>query len=87
MYITMGMEEDMKLSEMFIGQIVMMEEPSTCRSAYIPEVGHVVNLALEHDVSIAIGATTPMRVLPVVKFIGEDLPRKVSPHCLCKYKE
>jgi hypothetical protein len=77
----------MKLSEMFIGQIVMMEEPSTCRSAYIPEVGKVVDIALEYDVSIAIGATQPMRVLPVIHFIGECLPRKVNPANLCKYKE
>jgi hypothetical protein len=83
----MNMEEDMKLSEMFIGQIVMMEEPSTCRSAYIPEVGKVVDIALEYDITIAIGTREPLRVLPVVHFVGENLPRKVNPDCLCKYKE
>jgi hypothetical protein len=80
----------MKLSEMFIGQIVMMKEKSDCRDSRIPEVGKVVDIALEYDVSILIGhssSTDKIRVLPVVHFVGEQVPRKVSPHNLCKYKE
>ncbi len=79
----------MKLSEMFIGQIVMMVEKSDCRDSRIPEVGKVVDIALEYDVSILIGSssTDKFRVLPVVHFVGESTPRKVSPHNLMKYKE
>jgi hypothetical protein len=86
-YITMDMEEDMKLSEMFIGQIVMMKEPSTYRSTLIPEVGKVVDISLQYDMSIAIGTHDPIQVCPVVHFVGENLPRQVNPACLCKYKE
>lgn len=79
----------MKLSEMFIGQIVMMANKSEWRDHRIPEVGKVVDIALAYDSSILIHSSSSdkIEVLPVVHFLGEDLPRKVNPANLCKYKE
>ena len=81
----------MKLSEMFIGQIVMDSSPNreSVRGNIIPRVGHIVDLSMEYDAWLLPRCpnSTTLRVFPVVKFVGEEVPRKVAPHQIEPYKE
>lgn len=77
----------MKLSEMFIGQLVQMKEKSEFKK--LPEIGKVVDIALEYDTDILLNSQSDIsftEVLPVVHFVGETVARKVNPVNLEKLK-
>jgi len=76
----------MKLSEMFIGQIVML---NGYEKEQIPLVGKVVDIALQYNTKILINSNSDNKidVLPVIHFVGETIPRLVNPANLEKYKE
>ena len=78
----------MKLSEMFIGQIVMMPK-SEWKDPVVPVVGKVVDITYEHDFYFqnACGLGREIHVRPVVHFLGEDQPRAIDPGKLETYKE
>jgi hypothetical protein len=76
----------MKLSQMFIGQIVMDIEQKDSR---IPKVGTVVDIALQYDSEIIIdfGSKGKIPVVPVIHYVGEQFARKVNPANVKPYKE
>lgn len=78
----------MKLSEMFIGQIVMMPR-SEWRDPIVPMVGKVVDITYEYEPAFmnSCGLGREVRVMPVVHFLGEDQPRAISPGSIEKYQE
>ncbi len=78
----------MKLSEMFIGQLVMMKKEDWL-DPRIPAVGKVVDIALEYELSTILKCppSRDIRILPVIHFVGEDQPRRVNPAILFPYKE
>ena len=81
----------MKLSEMFIGQIVMVPR-SEWKDPDFPVVGKVVDIAYEYGGSFAMGGCGVMvgreaRVVPVVHFLGEGEPRTIDPSKIEKYTE
>jgi len=76
-----------KLSEMFIGQIVMVPK-SEWNDPNLPMVGKVVDIAYEYEHSSSIcNLALEVHVRPVVHFLGEDQPRTVDPSTIEKYKE
>ena len=84
-------EENVKLSDIFIGQIVMMPR-SEWRDPDLPVVGKVVDIAYEYEGSFAMGGCGVMvgreaRVVPVVHFLGEEQPRTVDPSSIERYTE
>lgn len=85
------MEENVKLSEMFIGQIVMIPRDEW-KDPSFPMVGKVVDITYEYEGSFAMGGCGAMvgrdvRVVPVVHFLGEDQPRAIDPRNIEKYSE
>jgi len=76
---------------MFIGQIVMDSAPysDSVRGNIIPKVGYIVDLTMEYDAWLISQCSDSkiLRVFPVVKFVGEEVPRKVAPHQIEPYKE
>ena len=81
----------MKLSEMFIGQIVMVPR-SKWKDPSFPMVGKVVDITYEYEASLVMGGCGVMvgreaHILPVVHFVGEDQPRTVDPATVEKYTE
>ena len=72
----------MKLKDIFIGKLVAMDEPDMNG---LPQIGHVVDLDYNYGQSVIRDAVkrgdiSSVKVLPVVKFVGESLPRTVN-HC------
>jgi|GEM_PF-5623000 len=79
----------MKLKDIFIGKLVQQVKDScSCGNTYIPKIGYVVDIAPEYDPVITVGRSldSVMRILPVVKFMGEDIPRKISLECIEEVK-
>jgi hypothetical protein len=78
----------MKLSQMFIGQIVESTHPLSYHGR-IREIGHVVGLGLAYSTHTIAGShdDKPIPILPLVKFVGEEVPRTIHPNNLRKYKD
>ncbi len=78
----------MKIKDMFVGQLVEIVREGNNDPKIIPEVGWMVGLELEYQVSTLATCRSerPVGVLPSIQFVGEKHPRGVHPANLQVYK-